>query len=120
MGTACPSQLKLRCGLVQLESWEPCIRHLWIHPGEQCLQLQATPPASFPLSTRGSGVELVLSPEICEDAPESGGTAVPSCETIRFSSPHNLWPVALHRSPWHLFAWDLLLGKEGAKGRPRQ
>lgn len=40
MGTACPSQLKLGCGLVQLESWEPCIHHLWIHPGEQCLQLR--------------------------------------------------------------------------------
>lgn len=60
---------------------------------------QATPPASFPLSTRGFRVERVLSPEICEDAPESGGPAALPAATIHFSSPHNLWPVALHMSP---------------------
>lgn len=40
-------------------------------------------------------------------------------ETIRFSSLHNLWPVAFHMSPWHLLAWDLLLGMEGTKRRPK-
>lgn len=78
---------------------------------------QATPPASFPLPTRGSRVESVLSLEICEDAPESGGIAILPAEIIHFSfSLHNLWPVALHMSPWHLLACDLLLEKEEAKG----
>lgn len=78
---------------------------------------QAIPPASFPLPTRGSRVESVLSPEICEDAPESGGIAILPAEIIHFSSSlHNLWPVALYMSLWDLLACDLLLGKEEAKG----
>lgn len=89
MGTACPSQLKLGGGPVQLLSpGNPA----FICGSTQESGVCSPPPASFPLSTRGSRVELILSPEICEDAPESGGTVVPSCRNNPFLLPSQ--PVA--------------------------
>lgn len=81
---------------------------------------QATPPASFPVSTRGSRVELVLSLEVCEGAPESGGTAIPSCRNNLFLLPSHPVASCSSHEPLAFAGLGLVVGMEEAKGRPRQ
>lgn len=103
-----------------LEPWEPCIHHLWIHPGKWCLQPRPHHLPPFLCLPEAPALSLFFLQKYVKVPQNLEALLSLPAETICFSSPHNLWPVALPMSPWHVLAWDLLLGMKGAKGRPRQ